>query len=162
VGLDINDAIRAVIALAEDDARRSGVTLRVDLAEDPLPVIGDRVQLQQVILNLVVNGVEATSSVTDRAREVQIRSRRHESDQVLVLVLDSGTGIEPGNLDRIFDTFYTTKPQGMGMGLAISRSIVENHGGKLRAIANDGPGMRFEIELPVETARATSMRPAAG
>jgi PAS domain S-box-containing protein len=159
---DVNDAIRAVMALAEGDARRNGVTLRVDLAEDPLPVIGDRIQLQQVILNLVVNGVEATSSVTDRAREVQIRSRRHESDQALVLVLDSGIGIEPGTLDRIFDTFYTTKPQGMGMGLAISRSIVENHGGKLQAIPNDGPGMRFELTLPAETARATSRRPAAG
>ena len=77
-------------------------------------------------------------------------------------MLDSGIGIEPGTLDRIFDTFYTTKPQGMGMGLAISRSIVENHGGKLQAIPNDGPGMRFELTLPVETARATSRRPAAG
>src|SRR5262249_20406002 len=124
---DINEAIRAVIASAEGEARRSDVTLRVDLADDPLPVVGDRVQLQQVILNLVVNGVEAMSSVTDRPREVQIRSRRHESDQALVLVLDSGIGIDPENLDKIFDTFYTTKPQGMGMGLAISRSIVETH-----------------------------------
>src|SRR5262245_21931879 len=151
VRFDINDAIRAVMALAEIEARRSGVRLRVDLAEDPLPVVGDRVQLQQVILNLVVNGIEATSSVTDRPREVQVRSIRHQSDQAFVLVLDSGIGIEPANVARIFDAFYTTKPQGMGMGLAISRSIVENHGGRLRAIPNDGPGMRFELALPVET-----------
>src|SRR5262249_44184806 len=96
-----------------------------------------------------------------RPREVQIRSRRHESDQALVLVLDSGIGIDPENLDKIFDTFYTTKPQGMGMGLAISRSIVETHGGKLRAVPNDGAGMRVEFPLPVEPAPATATRPAA-
>jgi hypothetical protein len=79
---------------------------------------------------------------------VWIRSRRHESNRVLVAVQDSGIGIEPGNLDKIFDAFYTTKPQGMGMGLAISRSIVESHGGELRAVPNDGPGMRFELALP--------------
>jgi len=149
---DINETIRAVVALAEGEARRSGVTLRIDLADDPQLVVGDRVQLQQVILNLVVNGVEATSSVTDRPREVEIRSRRHESDQVLVVVRDYGIGIAPENIDKIFDTFYSTKPTGMGMGLAITRSIVENHGGQLSAVPNDGPGMRFEVSLPAEAA----------
>ena len=158
VRFDINDAIRAVIALAEGEARRSGATLRIDLAEDLLPVIGDRVQIQQVILNLVVNGVEAASSVSDRPQDVWIRSRRHESNRVLVAVQDSGIGIEPGNLGKIFDAFYTTKPQGMGMGLAISRSIVESHGGELRAVPNDGPGMRFELALPAETVVTASTR----
>ena len=153
VRLNVNDVIREVIPLAEAEARRSGVTLRIDLAENLPSVVGDRVELQQVILNLVRNGVDATSSVFDRSREVLVRSRRHESDQVLVGVQDSGIGIERQNLDKIFDTFYTTKPQGMGMGLAISRSIVENHGGQLWAVPNDGPGMTFEFALPMEAAR---------
>jgi PAS domain S-box-containing protein len=156
VRLNVNHAIREVIALAEGEARRNSVTLRTELAEDLAHVIGDRVQLQQVILNLVMNGVEAASSVADRPRQLLIRSRRHESDQVLVAVQDSGIGIERQNLEKIFDAFYTTKPQGMGMGLAISRSIVENHGGQLWAVPNDGPGMTFEFALPVETSRATS------
>ena len=160
VRLNINDAIREVIALAEGEARRNSVTLRTDLAADLPPVAGDRVQLQQVILNLVMNGVEAMSSVADRPRQLLVRSRQHESDQVLVAVQDSGIGIERQNLEKIFDTFYTTKPQGMGMGLAISRSIVEKHGGRLWAVPNDGPGMTFEYALPVEAARATSTRPA--
>jgi len=110
-------------------------------------VLGDRVQLQQVILNLVMNGVEAMASVADRPREVFIRSRQHESDKVLVAVQDSGVGIDSQNLEKIFDAFYTTKPQGMGMGLAIGRSIVENHGGRLWAVPNDGPGATFQFTL---------------
>ena len=102
----------------------------MDLAADVPPVLGDRIQLQQVILNLVMNGIEAMDTVADRPREMLIRSSAHESDQLLVAVQDSGVGIDSQNLDKIFDTFYTTKPQGMGMGLAISRSIVENHGGR--------------------------------
>jgi PAS domain S-box-containing protein len=161
VRLNVNDAIREVIALAEGEAQRNRVSLRSDLAEDLPHVVGDRVQLQQVILNLVMNGVDAVSSVADRPRQLLIRSRRHKSDQVLVAVQDSGIGIERQNLEKIFDTFYTTKPQGMGMGLAISRSIVEHHGGELWAVPNDGPGMTFEFALPVETSPATSTRPVA-
>lgn len=97
-------------------------------------MLGDRVQLQQVILNLVMNGIEAMTPVAERARELRIRSRKHESDKVLVTVQDSGVGIDGKNLEDIFDAFYTTKPNGMGMGLAISRSIVEDHGGQLWAI----------------------------
>jgi signal transduction histidine kinase len=123
------------------------VTLRMELAADVPPVLGDRVQLQQVILNLVMNGVEAMASVADRPRELLIRSRQHESDQVLVAVQDSGIGIDQQNLEKIFNAFYTTKSQGMGMGLAISRSIVENHGGQLWAIPNDGPGTTFQFTL---------------
>jgi len=149
VALDINDAIREVMALADGEARRHRVTVRTDLADDLAPVFGDRVQLQQVILNLVMNGVEAMSLLTDRPRQLLVRSRRHESDHVLVAVEDAGIGIERQHLEKIFDTFYTTKPQGMGMGLAISRSIIENHGGTLSAIPNDGQGMTFQITLPV-------------
>ena len=127
----------------------------MDLAADVPPVFGDRIQLQQVILNLVMNGIEAMDTVTDRPREMLIRSCEHESDQLLVAVQDSGIGIDRANLGKIFDAFYTTKPQGMGMGLAISRSIIENHGGRLWAVANDGPGVTFEFALPVEIAGAT-------
>jgi len=123
------------------------VALRMELAAEVPPVFGDRVQLQQVILNLVMNGVEATASVADRRRELLIRSRQHESDKVLVAVQDSGIGLDPQSMERIFDAFYTTKSEGMGMGLAISRSIVENHGGRLWAVPNDGPGATIQFTL---------------
>lgn len=145
--LDINDAIREVVALAQAEVRRHGVALRMELAGDLPPVLGDRVQLQQVILNLVMNGVEAMASVADRPRELLIRSRQHESDQVLVAVQDSGIGIDWQHLDKVFNAFYTTKSQGMGMGLSISRSIVENHGGRLWTVPNDGPGAIFQFTL---------------
>ena len=145
--LDINQAIEEVVHLTEDEALRKGVVLRTELAADLPFVLGDRVQLQQVLLNLIINGVEAMSSVADRPRELLVYSRLHESKQVLVGVQDSGVGIEPENLKKIFDPFYTTKSQGMGMGLAICRSIVENHGGKLWASPNDGPGATFQFTL---------------
>ena len=149
VRLDINQTVQEVVILMQNEAVRKGVALRMDLAADIPPVLGDRIQLQQVILNLVMNGIEAMDTVTDRPREMLIRSCEHESDHLLVAVQDSGTGIDPQNLARIFDTFYTTKSQGMGMGLAISRSIVENHGGKLWATPNDGPGAMFQFTLHV-------------
>jgi PAS domain S-box-containing protein len=147
--LDINQIVQEVVFLTQNEAVRKGVTLQMELAADVPSVLGDRVQLQQVILNLVMNGVEAMVSVADRPRELCIRARRHESDQVLVAVQDSGIGIDSQDLEKIFDAFYTTKPQGMGMGLAISRSIVENHGGRLWAIPNDGPGATFQFTLEV-------------
>jgi signal transduction histidine kinase len=125
------------------------VALRTELTGELPPVLGDRVQLQQVILNLVMNGIEAMENVRDRPRELWIRSSEDESDKVLVAVQDSGIGIDSQHLEKIFDTFYTTKSQGMGMGLAISRSIVENHGGRLWAVANDGPGATFQFTLDV-------------
>ena len=155
VRLDINQTVQEVVILIQNEAGRKGVALRMDLAADVPPVLGDRVQLQQVILNLVMNGVEAMASVADRPRELLIRSRQHESDKVLVAVQDRGIGIDSQNLEKIFDTFFTTKSQGMGMGLAISRSIVENHGGQLWARPNDGPGVTFEFALPIEIAGAT-------
>ncbi len=145
--LDIDATIREIILLAQNEAGQKGVVLRTELAADLPPVLGDRVQLQQVILNLVMNGVEAMSSVSDRPRELLISSRRHESDRVLVAVQDSGIGIDPESLKKIFDPFYTTKSQGMGMGLTISRSIVENHGGRLWVVPNDGPGATFQFTL---------------
>jgi len=145
--LDMNQIVQEVVILMQNEAVRKGVAIRMELATDVPPVVGDRVQLQQVILNLVMNGVEAMASVTGRPRELLIRSRQHESDQVLVAVCDSGIGIDRENLDKIFNAFYTTKSQGMGMGLAISRSIVENHGGRLWAAPNDGPGATFQFTL---------------
>jgi C4-dicarboxylate-specific signal transduction histidine kinase len=145
--LDINQTVQEVVLLTQNEAVRKGVALRMELAVNLPPVSGDRVQLQQVILNLVMNGVEATASVTDRPRELLICSRQHASDQVLVAVQDSGVGIDREYLEEIFNAFYTTKAQGMGMGLAIGRSIVEDHGGRLWAVPNDGPGMTFQFTL---------------
>lgn len=145
--LDINHIIQEVVALTQDEAIGKGVALRLELAEGVLPVLGDRVQLQQVILNLVMNGVEAMTSVTDRPRELFISSGEHESDKVLIGVRDSGEGIDQQALEKIFDAFYTTKSQGMGMGLAISRSIVEDHGGRLWASSNNGSGATFHFTL---------------
>jgi PAS domain S-box-containing protein len=146
--LDVNETIHEVIALARSEMQRNNIALETQLSEHVPVISADRIQLQQVILNLVMNGIEAMNTVTDRPREMVIRSSAQESGKVLVAVQDSGTGIDSQNLDKIFDTFYTTKPQGMGMGLAISRSIVENHGGSLWATANPDKGARFQFTLP--------------
>jgi PAS domain S-box-containing protein len=147
VGLDINDAIREVIPLMHQEVLSRGVSLRLEL-EPALPaVLGDRVQLQQVIINLIVNGMEAMAPITDRSRELVIRSQLDDAGQVLVAVEDAGVGIDPGNVRQLFDPFFTTKPSGMGMGLSICRSIIENHGGKLWANRNAGPGATFQFAL---------------
>jgi PAS domain S-box-containing protein len=145
--LDINQTIRDVVILTRNEAEGKGVALRMKLASALPAVSGDRVQLQQVILNLVMNGVEAMASVTNRPRDLLITSRQDESGQVLVAVRDSGVGLDGQDIEGIFDAFYTTKSQGMGMGLAISRSIVEDHGGRLWAAPNDGPGVTFQFTL---------------
>ena len=145
--LDMNDVIREVVALAQSEIRRNGVTLRAQLEGNIPPVLGDRVQLQQVVLNLIMNGIEAMSAVGDRPRELIISTQSGEIDQVHVTVQDSGIGLDPKSMERIFDAFYTTKSEGMGMGLAISRSIVENHDGRLWAVPNDGPGATFQFTL---------------
>ena len=119
----------------------------MDLASDILPVWGDRVQVQQVILNLLMNGVEAMAVITERPRRLSISTRKHDTDKVLVIVRDSGVGIDGESLERIFDAFYTTKAQGMGMGLAISRSIVEDHGGELWAVTNNVSGATVQFTL---------------
>jgi PAS domain S-box-containing protein len=146
--LDINETILEVIALARSQVQRNRVSLETQLSNDLPLVLGDRIQLQQVILNLVMNGIEAMSAVTDRSRDLLIRSCRYESAKVLVAVQDSGTGIDGESLEKIFDAFYTTKSQGMGMGLAISRSIIEAHGGRLWATANKGRGAAVQFALP--------------
>ena len=145
--LDMNQAIREVVALAEGEVRRNGVALRTELTGDLPPILGDRVELEQVVLNLIMNAIEAMSAIEDRPRELVVRTQSGEVDQVCVTVQDSGIGLDPQSMGRIFDAFYTTKSQGMGMGLAISRSIVENHGGQLWAVPNEGPGATFQFTL---------------
>ena len=145
--LDINEVIREVVALARDEVRRNSVTLWMELADDLSPVLGDRVQLQQVVLNLVMNGVQAMSTVEERRRELVIRTQNDEAGQVRVTVHDSGIGLDPQSMERIYDAFYTTKHGGMGMGLSVSRSIVKDHGGRLWAVANDGPGTTFHFTV---------------
>jgi signal transduction histidine kinase len=146
--LDLNETIRDVLALVGDEAKRKSVAIRTQFAEDLSPVAGDRVQLQQVVLNLVMNGIEAMSSVGERARQLVITTRDVDPDRVQVTVEDSGIGLSPDTMSRIYEAFYTTKPGGMGMGLSISRSILQNHGGRLWATVNDGPGTSFHFTLP--------------
>jgi PAS domain S-box-containing protein len=150
--LDLNDVICEVVALMHSEVRQQRVVLRTELSAALPPVLGDRVQLQQVILNLLINGIEGMQAVTDRPREVRIRSQRHEADTVLVAVQDTGIGLDPQQMARLFDAFFTTKPGGMGMGLAISRTIIEAHGGRLWASPNMGPGATFQFTLPLTSA----------
>jgi len=145
--VDLNDAAREVIALSLADLRRSQVTLRSEFANDLPTVTGDRVQLQQIILNLVRNAVDAMGAIDDRPRQLLIRTARTESNSVRLSVQDSGPGIAPENLERIFEAFYTTKPGGLGMGLSICRTIIEAHGGKLWA-ASGISGALFQLVLP--------------
>lgn len=147
--LDINKAIDDVITLIREEINVHGVSLQLDLGASLPPVDGDRIQLQQVIMNLLMNGIQATSRVTGRPRELRIQTLEHGSDQIRVAVEDSGPGIEPENIDRVFKAFYTTKPDGIGMGLSICRSIVEAHGGRLWATANVPHGATFQFTLPV-------------
>jgi PAS domain S-box-containing protein len=150
--LDINDIIGEALPLIKREALNHRVTLRVELAANLPPVCGDRIQLQQVIFNLAINGFQALSTVTDRPRVLSIRTQKHDDDQVLVAVEDVGVGIEPEDSQQLFSPFYTTKPDGMGMGLSICRAIVEAHGGRLWAQRNDGPGMTFQFTLCADEA----------
>jgi PAS domain S-box-containing protein len=145
--LDINAGIREVIELTRGEAVKSGVSVQADLADGLPPIEGDRVQLQQVILNLIMNAVEAMSGVSDGTREMLI-STRNEPDGVLVEVRDTGPGLSPESLSRLFEPFFTTKPEGMGMGLSICRSIIEAHGGRLWAIPCEPHGALFQFTIP--------------
>lgn len=149
VPLDINEAINEVIGLVQHELQSHLVSLQLDLAPALPPVVADRVQLQQVILNLVVNGIEAMQPVTDRPRELVIRTRHDDAGQILVTVTDCGVGVAAENAERLFDAFYTTKASGMGMGLSICRSIVEAHRGRLSVSRNIGPGTTFQFTLPL-------------
>jgi len=147
-GVAINDAILEVVALTRGEATKNGVSVRTRLAEG-LPIIeGDRVQLQQVILNLIVNAIEAMSEANEAPRELLISTGKTEPDAVFVAVQDTGPGLTPENLERLFDAFYTTKVDGMGMGLSICRSIIEAHGGRLWATANSPHGAIFQFTVP--------------
>jgi PAS domain S-box-containing protein len=146
VQLDIGELIADSLLLLQGEVRDHRVTLRQDLSPALPSVLGDRVQLQQVVINLMMNGMEAMASVADRPRDLLIRSCR-DSDQILVAVQDSGLGIDPDKIDRLFSSFYTTKPGGLGMGLSICRSIIQAHGGKLWASQNAGPGATFHFTL---------------
>jgi two-component system, LuxR family, sensor kinase FixL len=146
--VDLNEVIVEVLALAQSEARRNDVLLKRELADGLPPVLGDRVQLQQVILNLIVNGIEAMAKVDEGARELSVSSGKDESDNLVVAVRDSGAGVGQADLERVFDAFFTTKPDGMGMGLAICRTIIESHGGRLWAAANSPRGAVFQFTLP--------------
>jgi C4-dicarboxylate-specific signal transduction histidine kinase len=148
--LDINDIIREVIALLDGELRRNGVSPRTDMPGNLPPVVVDRVLLQQVILNLIMNAMEAMRVVSDRTHVLRIRTEEQFPGSIVVLVQDSGVGIDPEHSSRMFEAFYTTKVEGTGMGLAISRSIIEAHGGRLWAVANDGPGSSFYFTLPID------------
>jgi PAS domain S-box-containing protein len=150
--LNLRDVVTDVLTLARYEATTRRVNIHIDLPEEQLLfVIGDRVQLQQVLLNLIVNGMEAMNTIEESKRVVKIRGRSETRDgipEAWISVQDAGSGLEPEEMDRLFEAFYTTKPQGMGMGLAISRSIIEAHGGRLWAEFNPGPGATFIFSLP--------------
>jgi signal transduction histidine kinase len=146
--LDLNESIREVLALVGDQMKQHEVVLRTDLADDAFPVLGDQVQLQQVVLNLILNAIDAMSMVRDRPRGLVLTSRNLDADQVQVTVEDSGIGLDPKTVPVIFDSFVTTKAGGMGMGLSICRSILQAHGGRLWVAPKDGPGAVFCFALP--------------
>lgn len=146
--VQLNDVITEVTFLLQTELSKYNATLLTDLAQDLPAVQADRIQLQQVIVNLVQNGMEAMSNVTDRPRRLIVRSARNGNGSVLVAVSDSGAGLDPKDLKRIFNAFFTTKPQGMGMGLSISHSIIESHGGRLWAANNNEGGATFQFTLP--------------
>jgi PAS domain S-box-containing protein len=149
VPLDINGVVRDVIVLVQRELTSHRVSLRMELAPLLPMILGDRVQLQQVIINLIMNGIEAMQPVTDRPRELAIRSGHDEARQALVSVTDCGVGIPADNANRLFNAFFTTKSSGLGMGLSICRSIVEAHGGRLSVSGNEGAGATFQLVLPL-------------
>lgn len=149
--VDLNEMIVEVLALAQSEARLNRVLLKHQLKNDLPRVRGDRVQLQQVILNLVINGMEAIAASKDGARELFVSSDVDEANNAIVAVKDSGAGLDSANLERVFDAFYTTKPEGMGMGLAISRTIIESHGGRLWATTNSPGGAVFQFSMSPAT-----------
>jgi C4-dicarboxylate-specific signal transduction histidine kinase len=158
--LDINEAIREVIALIRTETQRNAVKLQSRLA-DGLPLVSaDRVQLQQVMINLITNAIDAMAGARDGARELTIVSGTDDANDIVVEVQDTGPGLDPEKFDRFFQSFYTTKPEGIGMGLAISRSIAEAHGGRLSAAANEPRGAVFRLTLPVEEKSFEAPEPA--
>src|SRR3989454_338770 len=154
--VDLNEATREVIALSLSELQRNQVSLRADLVSDLPHVLGDRIQLQQVILNLLRNASDAMSGVDDRPRHLLISTEREDGGHVRLSVRDNGVGVDPQDMDKLLDAFYTTKSDGMGIGLSVSRSIVERHHGRLWAEPNDGPGVTFSISIPTDPESGTS------
>jgi signal transduction histidine kinase len=155
--MDLNDAVREVITLSLSELQRNRVVLRTELAGDLPSVSGDRVSLQQVIVNLIRNASEAMAGVEGRPRQLLIRTERDEDDCVRVTVRDSGVGVDRQNVARLFDAFYTTRNGGMGIGLSVSRSIVERHRGRIWAEPNDGPGAAFAFSIPRDPEKVTDL-----
>jgi C4-dicarboxylate-specific signal transduction histidine kinase len=153
--VDISEVIRETVPLVRGQAIGHGVQMRLELGQRLPEVLADRIQLQQVVINLIINAIDAMKTVTDRPRELAIRSQRDDGG-VLVAVQDTGVGIEPEKANRLFDAFFTTKPDGMGMGLSICRSIIEAHGGRIWASANAGSGATIQFTLPRVDAGAAS------
>jgi len=147
--VSVNELVGDVLVLVHGELESHHISLQNEMFRALPHIMAERVQLQQVFLNLIMNAVDAMSSVTDRARVLTIKSRICESDRVLITLEDSGTGIDPSHMDRIFDAFFTTKSDGMGMGLSICRSIIESHGGTLQASANNPYGTIFHVALPL-------------
>jgi signal transduction histidine kinase len=146
--VDLNEATREVLTLSRNELQRSRVMLRLEFADDLPAVAGDRVQLQQVILNLLLNAAQAMSGIDDRPRQLVIRSEREEEKRVRLSVRDVGVGFDAKDANRLFEAFYTTKSGGMGIGLSVSRSIIESHHGRLWAAPNNGPGATFSFSIP--------------
>ncbi|HEX2452114.1 MAG TPA: ATP-binding protein [Vicinamibacterales bacterium] len=157
--VDLNAATREVTALLLGELQHNRVSLQLELAQDLRTVTGDRIQLQQVILNLVRNASDAMAGVDDRPRQLLIRTEDEDGDRVRVSVRDAGVGVDPQNLSKMLDAFYTTKSDGMGIGLSVSRSIIERHHGRLWAEPNDGPGATFLFSIPSEPERLTDATP---
>jgi signal transduction histidine kinase len=148
--LDLNEAIREAVALLSSELQKHRVVLRTEFASDLPPVRGDRVQLQQVVLNLLANSSEAMREIEDRPRQLLIRTERHEGAQVRVTVRDAGLGFHPRDVERLFEALYTTKSNGMGIGLFIIRTIIERHHGRLWAELNESHGATFSFSIPHE------------
>jgi signal transduction histidine kinase len=146
--LDLSEAAREVIALSTRELRRNRVVLRTEFADDLSPVVGDRVQLQQVILNLLLNASDAMNDVEDRPRQLVVKTARDVDGGVCLTVQDAGVGFDEQFAARLFEPFYTTKSGGMGIGLSVSHSIIESHGGRLWATLNEGPGATFSFSIP--------------
>jgi signal transduction histidine kinase len=141
--------------LSEGELRRNAISLKTEIPENLPPVVVDRVLVQQVVLNLIMNAIEAMRGVSDRARVLHVRIQEQPSGSIVVLVQDSGVGVDLEHLSRLFEAFYTTKAEGIGMGLTISHSIIEAHGGRLWAVANEGPGSTFCFTLPIDAGGKT-------
>src|SRR6185437_3542284 len=146
--LAINPIIREVIELTQTEAAKNGVSVQTEFARALPEVVGDRVELQQVAVNLILNAIEAMSETAEGARKLLIRTAIADGDGALVAVMDSGPGLPPASVERLFDPFYTTKPGGLGIGLSICRSIIEDHGGRLWVSANRPHGAVFQFTLP--------------